>query len=76
MAEFDGMVDPVLALQGSDHADAPHIVISISTLGFTNIEVNYKLRDIDGSIHNTVDPVALQFRVGDSCDCSGKNYGV
>lgn len=68
VAEFDGMLDPVLALQGSDHADAPHIVISGSTLGFANVEVNYKLRDIDGSIHNTVDPIALQFRVGDSGD--------
>lgn len=68
LAEFDSLLNPVLALQGSDHADAPHLVISVSTLGFANVEVNYKLRDIDSSSKDNVNPVALQFRVGNSGD--------
>ena len=68
VAEFDGIDNPVVALQGSNTAPAPHIVISINTIAAANINVAYNLRDIDGSDDNAIEPVALQFRVGSSGD--------
>lgn len=64
VAEFDGIANPVVAIQGSGTADAPHIVISVNTTGMSGIVIGYILRDIDGSTDNAVQPVALQFRVG------------
>ena len=64
IAEFDGIANPTIALQGSGTADAPHIVIHLNTTGASNINVAYNLRDIDGAVDNAVQPVALQYRVG------------
>ncbi len=66
VAEFDGIADPVIALQGSGTADAPNIIIHLNTTGFQNINVAYNLRDIDGSIDNAIQPIALQYRLGSS----------
>jgi len=66
VAEFDGIANPTIALQGSGTADAPHIIINLNTTGQSNINVAYTLRDIDGSTDNAVQPVALQYRVGSS----------
>lgn len=66
VAEFDGIANPVVALQGSGTADAPHIVININTTGFSGVRIAYNLRDIDGAVDNSVQPIALQFRVGAS----------
>ncbi len=66
VAEFDGIANTTVALQGSGTADAPHIVIHLNTTGLSNIVVAYQVRDIDGSTDNAVQPVALQFRVGAS----------
>lgn len=65
VSEFE-ITDPVVALQGSGTADAPHIVINLNTTGQSSIPVSYKLRDIDGSTDNAVQPVALQYRVGNT----------
>ncbi len=65
VAEFE-IADPVVALQGSGTARAPHLVITVSTQGLSNIQVAYNVRDIDGSADNAVQPVALQYRVGTS----------
>jgi DNA/RNA endonuclease G (NUC1) len=65
VAEFH-VANPVVALQGSGTAQAPHIVINISTVGKSNTTVAYNLRDIDGSADNAAQPVALQYRVGTS----------
>lgn len=65
LAEFH-LTDPVVALAGSGTARAPHMVITLNTTGQSNIAVAYNLRDIDGSMDNSVQPVALQFRVGTS----------
>lgn len=64
VAEFDGIPDPVVALQGSGTADAPHIVLTLNTTGQTGINVSYNLRDVDGSADNSIQPVALQYRIG------------
>jgi len=67
VAEFE-ITDPVIALQGSGTADAPNIVIYLNTTGLQNINVAYNLRDIDGSADNAIQPVALQYRVGNTGD--------
>jgi uncharacterized protein len=64
VAEFDTLADPCVALQGSGTADAPFLMLLLSSVGRTNIQVSYNLRDIDGSTDNAVQQVALQWRVG------------
>jgi hypothetical protein len=66
IAEFDGIPDRAVALQGSAVASAPNLVVSVNTLGRQQVNVGYTLRDIDGSADNAITPVALQFRVGTS----------
>lgn len=66
VAEFDTLTDPVVALQGSGTADAPHIVIHLDTTGETAITVTYNVRDVEGSATDAVQQVALQYRVGNS----------
>jgi len=66
LAEFDGIANPVVALNGSGTADAPHMVINLSTSGTTAINVAYNLRDIDGSADNSIQPFALQYRIGNT----------
>jgi uncharacterized repeat protein (TIGR01451 family) len=65
VAEFQ-ITDPVVALQGSGTADVPNITFYLDTNGRENITVAYNVRDIDGSMDNAVQPVALQYRVGES----------
>ncbi len=64
VAEFDGITNFSVALNGSGTADAPYILIYINTTGRTNIQVAYLLRDLDGSADNSTQPVALQYLVG------------
>jgi predicted extracellular nuclease len=66
VAEFDGIANPVIALQGSGTADAPHIIVNLNTTGASGITVAYVLRDLDGTADNAVQAVALQYRVGNS----------
>jgi predicted extracellular nuclease len=67
VAEF-AIADPVVALQGSTTADAPHLVLTLSTAGFVEVTVSYDVRDIDGSADNAPQQVALQYRVGTTGD--------
>ncbi|MBU4424855.1 MAG: ExeM/NucH family extracellular endonuclease [Gammaproteobacteria bacterium] len=67
VAEFQ-LTDPVVALQGSGTADAPSLVIHLDATGRKDIAVRYKLRDIDGSADNAIQPVALQYRLGETGD--------
>jgi hypothetical protein len=67
VAEFDGaelFPDSVVALQGDGFADAPYLRINLQTTGLRSITVAYDLRDVDDTVDNAVQPVALQFRVG------------
>ncbi len=65
VAEFH-ITDPTVALNGSGTADAPHIILYLNTTGQSNITVAYNLRDLDGSVDNAIQPVALQYRIGPS----------
>ncbi|HXF42365.1 MAG TPA: Calx-beta domain-containing protein, partial [Pyrinomonadaceae bacterium] len=66
VAEFDGLTNKVVALQGSGTADAPYILIHLNSLNRQNLNVSYVLRDVDGSSDNAMQPVALQYRVGET----------
>lgn len=68
VAEFDGIADPVVALQGSGTADAPHLVLFLNTSGRTEVTVSYRVRDLDGSADDAVQAVALQYRVAGTGD--------
>jgi hypothetical protein len=63
VAEFDAIPNPSVALKGSANASAPMLVLNLDTRGKQNIAVGYKLRDLDGSQNNAVQPVALQYRI-------------
>ncbi len=65
VAEFE-IADPVVAIEGSSTADAPSIVISVNTIGLANIHVAYNLRDVDASVNNAFQQVALQYRLASS----------
>jgi hypothetical protein len=64
VAEFDGLANPAVAFQGSGTADAPYVQVTIVTTGISFVRVRYVLRDLDASADNSVQPVALQYRVG------------
>lgn len=63
VSEFD-ITDDVVAFQGSGTADAPYLLLHINTTGFGTIQVSYNVRDIDGSSDNSVQQLALHYRVG------------
>ncbi|HWL92214.1 MAG TPA: PEP-CTERM sorting domain-containing protein [Phycisphaerae bacterium] len=65
VSEF-AIADPVVALQGSGTADAPYLLLSIDSTGFENVSIAYTLRDIDGAADNAVQPIALQYRLGNA----------
>ena len=64
VAEFDGIPDPVVAMQGSGTADAPFLLLHINATSLRNICVRYNVRDVDGSADNAIQQVALHYRVG------------
>jgi hypothetical protein len=70
VAEFE-LPDPVVAIQGSATASAPHLVMSLDTRGRTGVTVRLLVRDIDATAHDAVEPVALQYRVGSSGPFAG-----
>ena len=63
VAEFE-LTDPVVAIQGSATASAPHLVMSLDTRGRAGETLRLLVRDIDATANDAVEPVALQYRVG------------
>jgi hypothetical protein len=63
VAEFE-LADPVVAIQGSATASAPHLVMSLDTRGRAGVTVRLVLRDIDATANDAIEPVAVQYRVG------------
>lgn len=67
VAEFDGLANPVVAIQGRDTHDAPNLVLHFDSTGRENVTLSYKLRDVDTSGNrDAVQQVALQYRIGDT----------
>jgi Ca2+-binding RTX toxin-like protein len=67
IAEFH-IANPTVALQASGTASAPFLLIHLDTTGVDNVQVFYRLRDLDGSSDNAITPVALQYRIGETGD--------
>src|SRR5687768_10128753 len=65
VAEF-AITNPVVALNGSGTADAPHIIIHLNTTGQSGIQFMANIRDIDGSADDAVQQIDVQYRVGGS----------
>ncbi len=65
IAEFE-IPNPVVALNGSGTADAPFILVTLNTTGLSQITISYLLRDIDGSTDNSIQPIALHYRIGNT----------
>lgn len=63
VTEFE-IANPVVALQGSGTADAPHLVIYLNTTGQSNINFSANIRDIDASADDAIQQVDVQYRVG------------
>ncbi|RYD85266.1 MAG: hypothetical protein EOP54_31460, partial [Sphingobacteriales bacterium] len=63
VTEFE-ITNPTIALAGSGTAAAPNIIIYVNATGATSIRVQYNLRDLDASVDNSVQPIALQYRIG------------
>ncbi|HWJ94139.1 MAG TPA: Ig-like domain-containing protein, partial [Telluria sp.] len=65
VAEFH-IADPTVALQGSGTGQAPSVVLYLDASGRQDLHFSVDLRDIDGSNDNAIQPVAVQYRIGDS----------
>ncbi|HWS27315.1 MAG TPA: Calx-beta domain-containing protein [Xanthomonadales bacterium] len=65
VTEF-ALTDPVVAVAGSGTARGPSLLIHLNTSNRYNIVIGYNLRDIDGSVDNSIQPIALQYRIGSS----------
>ena len=70
VAEFEpggGQVDdPVLGVRAQTAFPAPFLLLLLDTTGQRLVTVSYELVDLDGSGRHSVQPVALQYRLGDS----------
>lgn len=69
VTEFQ-IADPVVALAGSGASDFPNLNIRLDTTGCpapaNAIGISYNVRDIESSSDNSVQRVALQYRIGSS----------
>ena len=63
VAEFDGIPDPVVAIQGSGTARAPYLAVFLDATGRENITFSTRLRDID-TASSASQPIAIQYRIG------------
>lgn len=68
-AEFE-LADPTVALAGSGSATLPSLVLYLDTTQLTNVQVQYRLRDlegytgVDGAGDNAIQPITLAYRFG------------
>ena len=65
VAEFDRGTYLAIGLQGNVNAN-PYIVFYMNTLNRGSITINYQVQDIDAGSNDSVSPIALQYRVGET----------
>ncbi len=66
VAEFDGIANPVVAIQGSGTADAPYLQFHLNSTGRTAVRLQANLRDVDGSADDAIQQINVQYRIGAS----------
>ena len=64
VAEFDGIANPTIALNGSGTADAPSLVLYLDATGRQNVTVAFNARDLDASTDNATQQLNVQYRLG------------
>lgn len=67
VTEFE-IANPSVALTGSGTADAPSLVFYMNTTGRQSVNIAYNVRDLDASVDDATQQVALQYRVGNTGD--------
>ncbi|MCX6149169.1 MAG: endonuclease [Ignavibacteriales bacterium] len=65
IAEFENS-NPTIALNGSGSANAPFLLLNVTTTGYSGITITYNARDLDGSADNAIQQVALHYRIGNT----------
>jgi predicted extracellular nuclease len=60
------IANPTVALTGSGTADAPYLAFYLDASNRKNVRVQFTARDLDGSGDNAIQPLAVQYRIGDS----------
>ncbi|PYS97729.1 MAG: hypothetical protein DMF63_18855 [Acidobacteria bacterium] len=68
VAEFDGIANPAIALNGSGTADAPHIIVYLNLTGQSNVHFACNIRDLDASADDAIQQIDVQYRVGATGD--------
>src|SRR5499426_1690628 len=66
VAEFDGIGDGTIALQGSGTADAPYLVLYLNASGRQDIRLQFSARDIDATADSAMQQLNVQYRVGEA----------
>ena len=66
VAEFDGIANGTIALQGSGTADAPYLVLYLDASGRQDIRLQFNARDIDGTTDNAIQQLNVQYRIGET----------
>jgi len=74
VAEFE-ITNATVALQGSGTADAPYLSVYLDTTDVKDVTIDFNVRDIDGSLDDSVQQVALQYRVGNSGSWANVSIG-
>lgn len=65
VAEFE-ISNPTVAIKGSGTADAPYLALYLDATGRQGVTVSFNLRDLDNSANDSVQPIAVQYRLSDS----------
>jgi uncharacterized protein len=65
VAEF-AIANPSVALNGSGTADAPYLALYLNATGRKDVTLSFNARDLDGSVDNAIQQLAVQYRLGDS----------
>jgi predicted extracellular nuclease len=66
VAEFDGIANPTVALQGSGTADAPYLIFYLDATARQDVRVQFNVRDIDGTADNAAQQLNVQYRIGET----------
>ncbi len=63
---LESVADATIAVQGSGTARVPHVVFHLDLTGKSGAQFSFDAKDIDATTDNSVQPIAVQYRVGTS----------
>lgn len=65
LTEFQ-IANPTIALAGSGTAAAPYLALFLDATSRQNVTLTFNARDLDASIDNAIQPIAVQYRIGET----------